>query len=291
MPIVDSANRMISSQQDILRLANWSTVAAGQTASIQLPRNWTYMTLFIELIKVDGTTRLTDAEIATALTEVRILINGVPQYRMSAAMQQMLNAFYLTGTAKNALTADQGSLVIPLARPWMLDIDGQDQPGWGGLGLNSLALEFDQAGGGLATSAVLWAEVGPAAPLGRFIAQYQYNLNALGSGQSPIFNILPQDATQSLYAVHINKTTITDMSILPDGRTPLWDRVNFIQYKQMLRKYGLTPAAATWSNFAFVRRGRHSDALPLGDPNFQILPTFSAGPGATTMIAEIALNG
>ncbi len=117
-----------------------------------------------------------------------------------------------------------------------------------------------------------------------------FTLNTLATGESPVFNVLPVDPTQSLYALHLNSVLVTDFSLKPDGRTPLIDHCDYKVWKQTLRKSGLTPAAATWSNFPFVRRGRHADAIPLGDPNLTFTPTFSGAPGSTIMLAEIALE-
>lgn len=294
MPVTDAKRVQISSQLDFLKLALFTTVAAGQTSALQLPKFWNYFVFWIQLNKSNGVA-LTDAEIASALSEVRILIDGTPYFRLSAAQIQMINAFYTS--RDTPVLANQGMLPIYLAREWMFDLPGKDEPAWGASGLNSMSVEFDQAGGGLAASATLYAEVGPAAPLGRFISILPYTLNALGSGESPVFNVLPIDPDQSLYCWHLAVDSLTPgtppyttyFSILPDGRTPLIDKVPLAVWNQTLRKNGLTPQAG-YTHLCMVRRGRHADALPLGDPNMTVTPSFTAAPGGVVSLAEIALE-
>lgn len=289
--VVDGKLAQISTSPDVLQVKGWSAVAGGTTSVVVIPRNVTYHRMWLRLIKADGTTLLSDAEIAAAIAKVRLIVDGVKFIENPASDLTMLYDHYY-GRIK-PLTANKGFLPIIIDRNYLPGVTAEESTGLGTKDLTNLSLEFDQAAGGLAATAELWCEVGPNDNVGRMVRLYNFSQNGVAAGELDLFagNGLPIDASKTLLALHIKKTTVTNLTVKPDGITSLIDQVPIEVWNAMMEHYSLKEqSGAGFTNLTLARRWRLLDGLNLGSNAFRVTPKYSANPGNIPMIAEIVEN-
>src|SRR5690606_12868779 len=149
------------------------------------------------------------ATIEADITGIRIVINGIVQWSMSAADLNVLNSIRHRFAFRNGL--------IPLflasqrARTWQ----GEEGLAWGTIGVSTFRVEFDIAGTATAPTLVAWAEVDDVqAPLGPIKKYYKEIFNAAGAQTLNITTLPKRDAYSAIIA---RSNLVTNVKVTVDS--------------------------------------------------------------------------
>ncbi len=133
------------------KLSSFNTVAAGSTATLNLPLGPTYYTL--ALYCLDGSGVRTAAEIAADINFVVLKVNGTERTRVKASDLQMLHKYY------GGTVANDGVLHIDLSPFWAQEHDARDNLAWGTGNVDVLTLEVELASGSGITTMTAHADM------------------------------------------------------------------------------------------------------------------------------------
>ncbi|MBC7367169.1 MAG: hypothetical protein H7343_10235 [Undibacterium sp.] len=185
-------------------LTSINGVGIGQTATLDLPVGGRrYFGLFL-IYK----TNAAQATIEADITEVRLIINGKPQRRFSAADLNVVNA-------TNGLAFTVGYLPIILAEPRRRTIAGEEGLAWGTVGVSTFRVEIDIAVGAVAPTLTAFAEVDDIpSPLGPIAKWYKETFIATGA-QTLNLNTLPK--RDAYNRIHARSALVTRMKATVDG--------------------------------------------------------------------------
>ena len=192
----------------IERSRSFNAVAAGQTATIDLPTTRIYRGL--RLLYGTGTAGgPTRANMEAEVTEIRIKVNGKVQRRFSAAQLFAINAYH--GKA-----VEDGILPIFFAEPWRRTVQGEDGLAWGMADVDTFQVEVDIAAG--ATNPTLDADaitlegnlaMGPITKWRQFVVP----VSAVG-----IVNVSTLPKTDAYFTIHCVSANITSVKVLVDRK-------------------------------------------------------------------------
>lgn len=117
------------------KLPSFNAVAAGSTATVNLPTGPTYQAIGINY-KRNGVAA-TEAQIKADLKRFRIKINGTTRIDISGKhlIDVMMKYYGISFVA--------GLIFIPLSRPWLKTMEGEDNLAWGTKNVQTLGLEID----------------------------------------------------------------------------------------------------------------------------------------------------
>lgn len=266
--------------RDLVKMPNFNGVAAGQTATVNLPAQDTYHRLF--LTYTESGTLVTEANMKAAITEVRLLINGKIQRRFSANELITLNALRGDGYSN-------GYLTIYFSEPWRRTPQAEDMLAWGMADVATFAVEVDIAAG--RTAPALSAK----ALIGRGERDDQGRLRGLGgimkwrkhpiginvSGLNNVSTLPKGDAYSSLHCFsgNINSVVVTTGGLERFNATSA-------DITEILSQEGMARQANVFS-VIFDNTKRLADVLPTaGLADFRVDFDMAAA-ASFTMLTEV----
>lgn len=243
--------------RDFIVLPNFNAVAAGQTATVNLPatNNWMYHRLV--LTYTEGGTLVTQANMEAAITNIRLLIDGKVQRVFSAAELIKLNAFYGDSYAN-------GYLTIYFSEPWRRTPQAEDMLAWPMGDVRTFTVEVDIAAGRTAPALTLKGliernatdELGkPRTRLGAIkkIKRHTVPVNIVGINN---YSTLPKGDAYA--ALHCFSSNIARVVVTTDGLERF--NANSADITEVLAQEGLTRQANVFT-VAFDQTKRLGDVL------------------------------
>lgn len=244
--------------RDFIVLPNFNAVAAGQTATVNLPatNNWTYHRLV--LTYTESGTLVTQANMEAAITNIRLLIDGKVQRVFSAAELIKLNAFYGDSYAN-------GYLTIYFSEPWRRTPQAEDMLAWPMGDVRTFTVEVDIAAGRTAPALTLKGliernatdEMGkPRVRLGAIkkVKRHTVPVNIVGVNN---YSTLPKGDAYA--ALHCHSANIAKVVVTTDGQERF--NANSADITEVLAQEGLTRQANVFT-VAFDSTKRLGDVLP-----------------------------
>lgn len=229
-------------------LTSINGVAAGQTATLDLPTGGRRYFALYALYK----TNAAQATIEADITEIRIIINGKVQRRLSSADLNFLNT-------TNGLAFVAGMIPILFAEPRRRTMQGEEGLAWGTVGVGTFRVEFDIAGGAVAPTLSAFAEVDDVpAPLGPIVKVYKETFNATGA---QTLNITTLPKRDSYARIHARSALVTRMKAVVDG-LDIFDVDRATAAALLTRRQGLAMVANNFS-LIFDSSDQVTDALPM----------------------------
>ena len=184
-------------------LPSFEGVAAGSTATLNVPRSGTYYQIDLEYRR--GATLATEAQFASDITEIRLLIDGKTIRRHSA--QDIIDLCKHYGVPFSA-----GYVHLFFWEPWADNAQSQEIFVLGTNNTRSITIEVDIAGG--ATSPALKAIAKKtAAPndLGTIRKIRKFQVAVAGTG---LLNYQTLPTQDSYKALHLKSTDIDDVEVI-----------------------------------------------------------------------------
>lgn len=258
-------------------LTSINGVAAGQTATLDLPPGRRYFKIFAFY---KGTAA--QAAIESDITEIRIIINGKVQRRFSAADLNVVNA-----TRGYAFVA--GLIPIFFSESRRRTIIGEEGLGWGTAGVSTFRVEFDIDAAAVAPTLSAIAEVDDVvAPLGPIVKWYKETFTATGA---QTLNITTLPKRDQYGAIHCRSALVTRVKATVDS-LEVYDleRASAVAF---LQDRGFSMQASNFS-VIFDDTDQVTDSLPMarqvaGSPtpvNEFRLDVTASGAGAIPLLIE-----
>lgn len=250
----------------VKRMPTPQGIGAGQTASINLPLGLTYTRLMIRA-KADlgaGLVDLAAADWDTVFDEIRLMVNGDAQITIDAGDLVKLNQFYDE-------TPKAGVLPLFLSRPWMRTIGGEDQTGYGTVGMDTFSFEIDVKAGQTVGLLEVYAVQSAATAYGPHLRVQRYTRNQGVTGPAEISDIVR--GPYAMLALHVNTAAIGGVEVHTDGR-------KVIETDKQIRDAhadvaGRIPQAG-FTHIDFLSENRLQEALPMALQDFRLKLDFSA---------------
>lgn len=181
---------------------SFNAVGAGQTATLNLPPDGIYHKLMLHY--AESGTAANSATVIAALDELRLIVNGKVQRRMTGEDLLAINAYHGKG-----YTA--GQLPIFFSEPWRRTVQGEDALAWGMGDVETFQLEVDIASGRtgptLAATSVKDIAVANMGPIVKW-RKYTVPVSAVGT-----VNIDDFDRRDTQYAFHCKSTDIDHVRV------------------------------------------------------------------------------
>lgn len=184
-------------------LTSVSNVAAGQTASIDLPVGRRYFAVYM-LYKGNAAQATIDADI----TEVRVILNGKVQRRFSGADLNVI-------MATRGFAFQLGLIPILFAEPRRRTWQGEEGLAWGTKGVSTFRIEVDISGAAVAPTLTATAEVDDLnVPIGTIVKWYKEGFNSAGAQVVNITTLMKRDTYD---AIHIRSALATAIKVTVDS--------------------------------------------------------------------------
>lgn len=241
-------------------------IGAGQTASVNLPLGLTYDRLYIRVNATVGgaAVDLTPAQWADHLGDIRLMVNGDARITIDAGDLVKLNQFY-------GQTPQAGVLPLFLSRPWMRTIGGEDQLGYGTVGISTFSLEMDIKPDVVINSMEVYAVQSAATNFGPHLRIQRYLRNQGVTGPAEIADIVR--GQYAMLALHVNTAAIGQVEILTDQRKVIESdkAIRAAHYDVVDRD-----PQAGFTHIDFLTENRLSHALPMVLQDFRVKLDFEA---------------
>ena len=231
-------------------LPAFNAVAAAQTAIIDLPAIGRYKHIMLNYTTSAGGGGI-QADMEAHLTEIRILVNGKIQRRMTA--RRLFDIYSYRGIAVTA-----NLIPIFFAEPWRRSARGEDDLAWdmGDVGTFQIEVDIDAAGLNPTLTASAEREAS-SQRMGAIVKWRNYTVPAAAVG---IHNWNTLTKEDSIYAIHCDSTVIDDVEITADGDVRF--DATLARNNANLGYNGWTPHA-DYFHLDMSRNGRHTEALVL----------------------------
>jgi hypothetical protein len=237
--------------RDFISTNSFNSVAAGQTATIDLPvGGLTYHQCRIRY--GTGTAGgASQANMESEITAVRIKVDGKVQRRFSAVELFAINAF-------NGIAFQTGELPIFFSEPWRRSAQGEDALAWGTADIGTFQIEVDLAAGATAPTLEAYLEVERVSrPMGAIVKWRRYNVPVSAAG---VVNVTTLPKIDAYYRLHAHTGNVSDVEILVDQLQRY--KASAARNTAILQDYGKSPQAG-WFHVAFDRTDRVADALAM----------------------------
>ncbi|QIE44462.1 hypothetical protein G5B38_02365 [Pseudohalocynthiibacter aestuariivivens] len=190
----------------IRKMAALQGVAAGQTATGNLPLGATYEILYIYMnVDDSGATDVGHADWGDYLGEIKLMVDGDAKYTMDAAD---LAAY----AKRNGQTLVAGVLPIFLLRPWIMTPNGQDQTSYGTAGgIQTFQIEIDIKSGVTVNKLEVSAQQSQGKPFGAHMAMRKYHLNHGVTGPFEVTEL--RRSAYNISALHIASAAIEGVEV------------------------------------------------------------------------------
>ena len=252
--------------RNLVTTPNFNGVAAGQTATVQLPvGNITYHKLILAYntsVAGNGSQANTEAHI----TQVRLKLNGKIQRVFSAKQLDTINAFYGRSFQTRATL---GYLEIFFSEPWRRTPQGEDALAWGTADLATFQVEVDLAAAATAPVLTPHADVEYVTRPNGLIAKWRSYTQPVSAIGIVTNNTLPKNGSEAYQAVHAfpaTATDITDVTVRTDQvvrfQGTYFDMQSLLASESPGGITSFSPQALAF-HIVFDRTGRVADALPM----------------------------
>lgn len=245
-----------------ISLPSFNAVAAGQTATIDLPADGTYHALMITYT-TDTAGGSTQANMETELTEFRIKVNGKVQRRFSAEELFDLNAYH-----GEAFTT--GKAPIFFAEQWRRTMQGEDVLAWGMADVDTFQIEIDIANNSSQVCTLsakrLWTPDNR--PMGQIVKWRKQTVPVTATG---IVNVTTLNKNDAYYALHAHSAVCDDVEVKVDLEER-W-KLDLADSKLIDGFYGRAPVTG-WFHVPFEFTNRASDALIMRRPDGSAVKDF-----------------
>jgi len=238
----------------IITLPSFNGVAAGQTATLDVPRTGTYHGLKLYYTE-SGSASIAEADIEGGINEIRLKVNGTTQRTMTPAQLFDLNRY--VGKAFAAST-----LPIYFSEPWMRTAEGEDVLGWGMADVATFQIEVDILAAATSpglTAKAIWEPV--TRNMGTIEKWKRFTYSPAAAGTSNLSTLPKTDTYRAVHFFHENLTS-AKASV---NSTNLWEDLSIAQQTELLADWGRTSQSGMYS-IDFGMTNRVSDALPVIDP-------------------------
>ena len=256
--------------RNLVTVPNFNGVAAGQTATVQLPvGNITYHKLVLAYsTSVAGNGNQTNTE--AHVTAVRLKLNGKIQRTFSAKQLNAINAFYgRSFQSRNIGGVPFGYLEIFFSEPWRRTPAGEDALAWGTQDVSTFQVEVDLAAAATAPSLIPHADVEYVSRPNGLISKWRSYNQPVSAAGVVTNNTLPKngsEAYQSIQAFPVLTTDIIDVTVRTDQVVRFQgtdsDMRSLLASESPGGITGFSPQASM-THIVFDRTGRVSDALPM----------------------------
>jgi hypothetical protein len=224
--------------------------------------------------------------IETAISNIRLLLNGKEQWNLSLARLNALNA-------QIGLAFQTGLIVIPLSRFDARTPQGEEAFGWGTADLQSFTVELTISAAAVAPALTGWAEVEDVSePIGAILKRRTHSSKAASGAGLFQINDLPRKPSEAYARLHLFSNLVTEVKVVADS-------VEFFDLPKQVAtalyaKQGITQIANCFT-VAFDSTEQVSDILPMvrmvnGQPvlvqDFRIDATLS-GAATFDIVAEL----
>jgi hypothetical protein len=206
--------------KNIVKLPNLNAVAAGQTATLDVPLGPTYHAIY--LIYKESGTLASEVNLKAGLNDYRVKINGKAQRTLSATQSLEINQIYQA-------PFNAGCLPIFFAEPWRRTGAGEDSLAWGTQDVSTFQIEVDIDAAATAPTIEAYAEISRVRrPLGIISKNRRFTIGVTSTGERQIQN-LPKIGT-SYAALHMFETTAADISevLVEIDQTKVWETPAFL---------------------------------------------------------------
>lgn len=257
-----------------------SPLAAGSDSNVLLPTGETYRSLIFRA-RIAGVAA-TEAECVAQINKLQLIVDGDTKIDIDAGDAMMLQNYY----QKRAGVAQflTGCFRLDFVRPWHREIGGEDGPAWGTSDVRSLELVVGLAGGATIDSIDTFRVVTDPEPMGRHLCIRRKPRNTAAAGVDRV-DQWKRDIGTSLMAIHVEKTTITDVLLEIDNVKEI--DCPTIVLNHQAQQYERTPqTAAGYTHIDFAMRNRLKDAVPMIAQTMNLDLTWSAAPNAHTLLLE-----
>lgn len=250
----------------VKRMPTPQGIGAGQTASISLPLGLTYTRLMIRAKAQVGSSQvdLLPLSWSTVFGEIRLMVNGDAQITIDAGDLVKLNQFY-------GKTPIAGTLPLFLSRPWMRTIGGEDQTGYGTVGMDTFSIEIDIKAGANLSLLEVYAVQSAATVYGPHLRIQRYTRNQGVTGPAEIADIVR--GPYAMLALHVNTDKIGVVEVHTDGR-------KIIETDKQIREAHGDIAGRTaqpaMTHIDFLSENRLQEALPMALQDFRLKLEFTA---------------
>jgi hypothetical protein len=241
-------------------------IGAGQTASINLPLGLTYTRFMIRSVAAIGGTQvnLLPEHWGTVFDEIRLMVNGDAQITIDASDLVALNQYY-----KQPLKP--GVLPLFLSRPWMRTIGGEDQTGYGTIGMDTFSFEIDIKDGQDVSKLSLYAVQSPPTVYGPHLRVQRYTRNQGVTGPAEISDIVR--GPYAMLALHVNTTEIGEIEVVTDGRKIMETDP---EIRDAHGAIGGRVTQAGYTHIDLVTENRLGEALAMNLQDFRLKLDFTA---------------
>lgn len=267
-----------------ITMPSFNAVAAGQTATLDLPATGTYHSLIIHF--VNNAVDAVQATMEALLTGIRIKVNGKVQRVFSA--QQLFDI-----NADHGMTVTAGYLEIFFAEPWRRTTQGEDALGWGMGDVDTFQMEIDIGAAAvnpvLSVKAVKTQENRPMGPITK------WKRFSMSPGAAGTFNVMTLPKNDPYYALHFWHANITAAEVKVD-ETEKWN-LTVAEAAIFAAQYGRVAQAGVLS-IDFDVTNRVSDMLLMTRPDgsgarindFRIDLSMSAADNITLVTETVGLR-
>lgn len=192
----------------LVTLPGFNGVAAGQTATLDLPATETYARLGISYTKAGAAAA--EADFGTDLTELRFRVNGKVQRRLSA--EEIIDLNKMHGKPFTA-----GFLPVFFAEPWRRTTQGEDALAWGMGDVSTFQLEVDLASGivGSVALSAKAVKIPVVQPMGAIVKWRKFTVPVTATGIVTVSTLPKSDA---YYGLHMKTANISDVRVMVDNR-------------------------------------------------------------------------
>ncbi len=239
--------------REVITIPNFQNVAAGVTATLNVPLGERYHGFIMTYTRGAGSTLATEAEMRADIARIRIKIGGKSVRECTIGQMIDLHKFY-------GLEFEAGILPIYLSEPWRPTGQGEDALAWGTIDVQTFQIELDFASGvvnpRLETKALI-ERVIPKLKLGGIVQWRTFNLQSTSSGVLNWDNC-PRD--QVITAIHAFSPNVTAVRVLTESV----ERFNatLVEANHLYRRHELFPQPGIFT-VCFAHTRRVADFLPM----------------------------
>lgn len=232
-------------------LPSFAAVAAGQTATLDIPARGTYYSLMLSYT-TSTSGGATQANMETEITEIRLKINGKIQRRFSAEELFDINTY-------KGQTITAGKLQIYFAEPWRQTVQGEEALAWPMGDVDTFQIEVDIANNSSQTcslsASAQWNK--NEAPMGPIVKWRKFTVPVSATG---ITNVTTFPKADAYMAIHGHSANISDVEVTVDGEE-VFD-ATLAEAQELQKNYGNSPVSG-WFHIDYAYTNRVSDALPM----------------------------
>ncbi len=252
----------------IERMPTPGSIAAGQTATVNLPLGPTYHRLNIRMTGTDDVDPIADIPVAdwgNYIGEIRLMVNGDTRIEIDAADLVKMNQYY-------GQSLDAGVLPLFLSQPWMRTWQGEDNTAYGtAAGMASFTLEMDLKAETTIGKLEVYAVQSEPKPFGGHLRIQRFSQQMGLQGVKEVSD-LPLGAYNML-AMHLTSSAIDKVEILANNVKVIeMDKVIRDAHQKVIDRVPQTGM----THIDFLTERRLGEALYMGLTDFRAKLEFTA---------------